>query len=129
MILIYIIGRCYLSERVARVSAYFYIFSHSTVYQVSMYSENTYVLFQLLGFYIISHDEKVFKIKNHRVILASFFFGLAAMTRSTGILLSVYVAYINLPKILKTQDCLKIFKYIMTSWICALMILVPYFVI
>lgn len=51
------------------------------------------------------------------------------MTRSTGALLSVFVAYPMLKKIFGTKNCCKIFKYLMTSWFCALFILLPLFII
>ena len=89
---------------------------------MSFYSENTFMLMSLLGFYVLGHS-------CHRIVIASFFFGLATMTRTTGCLLSIFVAYPMLSKILKTPNCLKIFKYLICSWICALFILTPSFVI
>jgi Gpi18-like mannosyltransferase len=68
-------------------------------------------------------------IRCHRIVFASFFFGLATMTRTTGALLSVFVAYEMITKIFRTQNCCSIFKYLMCSWICALFILTPLLVI
>ncbi len=62
-------------------------------------------------------------------MIGAFFFSLAAMTRSTGVLLSIFIAHKMLPKILFTQNCGRIFKGILYSWIAALMILTPMFVI
>ena len=89
---------------------------------MSFYSENTFMLMSLLGFYVLGHS-------CHRIVIASFFFGLATMTRTTGCLLSIFVAYPMLSKILKTPNCSKIFKYLICSWICAFFILTPLFVI
>jgi Gpi18-like mannosyltransferase len=62
-------------------------------------------------------------------MIGAFFFSLAAMTRSTGILLSIFIAHKMLPKILFIPNFGKIFKGIMYSWIAALMILTPMLVI
>jgi len=62
-------------------------------------------------------------------MIGAFFFSLAAMTRSTGVFLSIYIAHKMLPKILFTPDLGKIFKAILYSWIAALMMLTPMFVI
>ena len=62
-------------------------------------------------------------------MIAAFFFSLAAMTRSTGILLSIFIAHKMLPKILFIPNWGKIFKGIIYSWIAALMILTPMLVI
>lgn len=37
----------------------------------------------------------------HRIVLATFVFGLATITRSTGVLMSVFVAFFMLKKMLK----------------------------
>jgi len=77
-------------------------------------------MFCLVGISYLANSSK-----SRHVLIAGFFFSLAAMTRSTGVLLSVFIAYKMLPKILYTPNCCKIFKYIMVSWICAIMMLLP----
>jgi hypothetical protein len=51
------------------------------------------------------------------------------MTRTTGILLSVFILFPMLLKLYKTKHCCRIFKYLMASWFCALFILLPAFVV
>jgi len=54
MLLIFRVGdRVFNNKQIAELSAYLYIFSFSIVYQVSFYSENTFVCFSLLGFYFL----------------------------------------------------------------------------
>lgn len=60
---------------------------------------------------------------------ASFFFGLAALTRTTGVLLSIYIACAMLPKIWSTQSCLRLLHYLMVSWFCAIFVLSPIFAV
>jgi len=68
--------------------------------------------------------------KTWRVVLATYFFALATATRSTGILLSIFVAFFMLHKMLaKSDHCCKIFKFIMMSWLCACIMFLPLFVI
>jgi Gpi18-like mannosyltransferase len=123
MLLIYRVGgKVFEDVAIAELAAYLYIFSFSIVYQVSFYSENTFVFFSLLGFYFIGQ-------KSHQIVTAAFFFGLASLTRTTGVLLSVFIAYPMISKILKTRNCCKIFKYLMLSWCCAVMILSPLLVV
>lgn len=87
MILIFRVGKkVFLNEDIAELASYLYTLSLSLVYQLSFYSENTFVLFSLLGFYFIG-------TQSHKVIAAAFFFGLCSLTRTTGVLLSVYIAY------------------------------------
>ncbi len=43
----------YEDKRMAELAAYFYIVSFSVLYQVTFYSENTFLMFTLLGFYVI----------------------------------------------------------------------------
>ena len=54
MILIFRVGKkLFMNEDIAELASYLYAFSLSLVYQLSFYSENTFVLFSLLGFYFI----------------------------------------------------------------------------
>jgi len=54
MILIYRVGRTlFKNEEIAESAGHLYAFSFSIVYQISFYSENTFVLFSLLGFFFI----------------------------------------------------------------------------
>ena len=50
-ILLYRIGTLiYKDAKMAELSAYLYIASHSILYQMTFYSENTFLMFTLLGF-------------------------------------------------------------------------------
>ena len=50
-ILLYRIGTLiYKDAKMAELSAYLYIASHSVLYQMTFYSENTFLMFTLLGF-------------------------------------------------------------------------------
>jgi Gpi18-like mannosyltransferase len=82
-------------------------------------------MFAMMGFWLLVQG----KYQCHAIVAASFFFGLATMTRSTGALLSIFVAYPMIRKILLTRNCISIFKYLMCSWFCALFILMPIFVL
>lgn len=62
-------------------------------------------------------------------MIGAFIFGFAAMTRSTGVLLSIFIAHSMLPKILFTNNCCRIWKYLIYSLIAALVILGPMFII
>jgi Gpi18-like mannosyltransferase len=54
MILIFRVGKkAFSNEDIAELASYLYVFSLSMVYQLSFYSENTFVFFSLLGFYFI----------------------------------------------------------------------------
>jgi len=55
---------------------------------------------------------------------------MATCTRSTGVLMSVFVAFFMLNKMLnKVDSCCKLFKYILFSWFCAVIIFLPLWVI
>jgi hypothetical protein len=60
-------------------------------------------MFCLVGISYLANSSK-----SRHVLIAGFFFSLAAMTRSTGVLLSVFIAYKMLPKILYTPNCGKL---------------------
>jgi hypothetical protein len=50
-ILLYRIGTIiYKDAKMAELSAYLYIANHSVLYQMTFYSENTFLMFTLLGF-------------------------------------------------------------------------------
>lgn len=137
-LLIFRVGRRVFSdvhgaERIAELASRFYIFSHSTVYQVAFYSENTFLFLSLVGLAIIysgKPSEGLYLPQCHRVVLSTFIFGLATCTRSTGVLMSVFVAFFMLNKMLRRADrfC-RLFKYILFSWFAALTMFLPLFVV
>jgi hypothetical protein len=107
--------------KMAKTAAYLYILS--IVYQVSFYSENTFVLFTLLGLYFIQKSQ-------NWLPLAALAFSCASMTRSTGVLLSVFVAFKMLRIIFNSHNsCCATFKAIMLSWMAAVLMLLPMLVI
>ena len=53
-ILLYRVGRLvYGDAKMAELASYLYIVSHSVFYQVTFYSENTFLMFTLLGIYAL----------------------------------------------------------------------------
>ena len=51
-ILLYRVGSLlYKDMRMAEMAAYLYIVSHSVLYQITYYSENSFLMFTLLGLY------------------------------------------------------------------------------
>jgi Gpi18-like mannosyltransferase len=84
--------------KMAKTAAYLYILSHSVVYQVSFYSENTFVFFTLIGLYFIQSSQQ-------KLPFAALAFSFASMTRSTGVLLSVFVAFKMLRNIIYAKTC------------------------
>ena len=119
------------------MAAYLFIFSHSMLYQITLYSENTFLFLTLLGLlFLYSEDRSKQSFKNRpytlprssNVLLACFFFGLATMSRSTGLLLSVYIAYYMGNKILIELGKCRImaaFKYILVSLLCIVVMFTP----
>ena len=63
-ILIYRVGiRIFDKARVAEVAAYFHVFGHSTIYQMSFYSENTFLFFSLLAITsLLCLDENILEL-------------------------------------------------------------------
>ena len=60
MILIYRVGiLIYKDAKMAELAAYLYIASHSVLYQITFYSENTFLMFTLLGFYAMYVGRRV----------------------------------------------------------------------
>jgi phosphatidylinositol glycan class V len=121
------------NERIAELSSRFYIVSHSAVYQVAFYSENLFLFLTLMGLLIIysgKTSQGLYLPPCHRIVLATFVFGLATCTRSTGVLMSVFVAFFMLNKMLLRADrfC-KLFKYILFSWFAALTMFLPLWVV
>lgn len=77
-------------SNIAQLSAYLYILSGSLVYHVSMYSENTFLFFGLLGLYTINGgDASRTWPETYRIVGSSMLFGMAATARSTGTLFSI----------------------------------------
>lgn len=60
MILLFRVGTLiYKDSKMAELAAYLYIASHSVLYQITFYSENTFLLFTLLGFYAMYAGKKI----------------------------------------------------------------------
>lgn len=58
--LLYRVGTLiYKDARMAELAAYLYIVSHSVLYQSTLYSENTFLMFTLLGFYVLAAGSKI----------------------------------------------------------------------
>lgn len=58
-LLIYKVGtKIFDKERISEVASYMYIISHSMVYQISMYTENLFLFFSLMGLYFIYRCKK-----------------------------------------------------------------------
>lgn len=93
----------YKDAKMAELAAYLYIASHSVLYQTTFYSENTFLMFTLIGFYALysgplssssGTEHRDFAIpRNSSALLACFFFGMSTLTRSTGVLLSLFIAF------------------------------------
>ena len=49
----------YKDARMAELAAYLYIVSHSVLYQSTLYSENTFLMFTLLCFYVLAAGSKI----------------------------------------------------------------------
>ena len=102
-ILIFRVGKdIYADHKTAELAAYLYIASHSALYQITFYSENTFLMFSLFGFLIIYSTPAVTQTQSRRtfhiprssaVLLAGMMFGMSTLTRSTGILLSIFIAF------------------------------------
>lgn len=101
MLLLYRVGiLIYKDAKMAELAAYLYIASHSVLYQITFYSENSFLMFTLLGFYAMYVGKRV--VQGYRMfgiprassaLLACFFFGMSTLTRSTGVLLSIFIAF------------------------------------
>jgi phosphatidylinositol glycan class V len=125
-----VFGSFHEADKLALMSARFYFVGHSAVYQVAFYSENLFLFLSLLGLAVVYSKQSAGTPSTHNVVLATFVFGLATCTRSTGVLLSVFVAYFMLNKMLKRIDrCFKLFKYILFSWFAVLIMVLPIWVI
>ena len=134
-ILIYRVGILVFSKaRVAEIAAYFYIFNHSMVYQMSFYSENTFLFFSLLGMVFIysgpgskTYGRRSWKVPTAASVLcAAFCWGMCTFARSTGVVHSLFIAYFMINKIiLEARSFCKLFVYIMLCWFTILIMFVP----
>ena len=127
----------YKDAKMAELASYLYIASHSVLYQITFYSENTFLMFTLLGFYAMYASKKV--VQNYRdfdipqssaVLLGCFFFGMSTLTRSTGVLLSIFIAFFMGNTILiKSDRCLGTFKAIFFTIIMVFIMFTPLLII
>ena len=100
-ILIYRVGKLIYKDRwTAELAAYLYIASFSVVYQITLYSENMFLMCTLLGLLVIhkakpvTQNARAYDIPpSSAVLFACVFFGIGALSRSTGVILSIFVAF------------------------------------
>lgn len=119
------------ADRIAELSARFYLASHSCVYQIAFYSENTFLFLSLLGLTVMYAGKQSDGLPStHNVIAGTFLFGLATCARSTGLLLSVFVGFFMLNKVIRRLDrfC-RLFKYILFTWFAAIVMILPLWVV
>ena len=137
-ILLYRVGvLVYKDSKMAELAAYLYIASHSVLYQITFYSENTFLLFTLLGFYAmyagkrISQSSRGFGIPSTSyALLACFFFGMSTLTRSTGVLLSIFIAFfVGNAILIRSDRCLATARSIFVALICIAIMFAPLLII
>ena len=104
------------------------------VYQMSFYSENTFLLFSLLGMLFLysgpgseSHGRRDWKVPSAtRVLCAAVCWGMCTFTRSTGVVHSIFIAYFMGNKIiLEAGAFCKVFAYVMLCWLTIVIMFVP----
>ena len=104
------------------------------VYQMSFYSENTFLFFSLLGLWFIysdpaadPHGRRDWKVPSAvSVLCAAFCWGMCTFTRSTGVVHSIFIAYFMINKIvLEAGSFCKLFAYIMLCWFTIVIMFVP----
>jgi len=139
-ILLYRVGTLiYKDAKMAELSAYLYIASHSVLYQMTFYSENTFLMFTLLGFYAMYGTAQAKSTDTYRdfaiprsssVLLGCLFFGLSTLTRSTGVLLSIFIAFFMGNKFLVNCDRLgPSVKAVFTSLVCIVIMFTPLLIV
>lgn len=113
-------------DNMAQISAYLYVLSGSLVYHVSLYSENIFLFFALLGLLLIDGgDASRTWPETYRIVGSSMIFGMAASARSTGTLFSIQIAYNMLNKMVEKGSLWKIYKYSVFSVISAILLFLP----
>ena len=133
-ILLYRVGvLTYDDAKMAEVAGYLYILSHSALYQIAFYSENTFLLFTLLGLYILhagpqsSTQRRPYSLPSPlTVLLACFSFACATLTRSTGVLLSLFIAfYLGNYILVNSGSCRKSFFATYIALLCVIIMFIP----
>ena len=102
------------------------------VYQMSFYSENTFLFFSLLGTLCIQRGSRPSKRKDWEVprpmsvLAAAFCWGMSTLTRSTGIIHSLFIAYFMLNKMLLAFKKGKYAKLVRYVALCLLTIVIMF---
>ena len=104
---------------------------------MTFYSENTFLLFTLLGFLVIYYNQpmqqegRAFQIpKTWAAFAGCFFFGAATLTRATGVLLSIFIAFFVGNSFLVRCDRLKpAAKAVITALLCIAIMVAPLIII
>ena len=121
-ILLYKVGMKVTKSAVtAEASAYLYLISHSMLYQVALYSENLFLLLTLLGMhamYKIKEQPSFYCASSHRVVIGTFIFSLAALTRSSGVFLGIFTAFFMGNKLLRrASNCITTLKIMLYCYV------------
>ena len=137
-ILIYRVGvMIYGDKSMAELAAYLYIASHSVLYQITFYSENSFLLLTLIGLYVLysgaskQENRALWNTpRDSTALLACFFFGMSTLTRSTGVLLSIFIAFFLGNKILDNIfKPSKSIRTVVTALVCILIMFAPLVVV
>ncbi|KAF7670574.1 GPI mannosyltransferase 2, partial [Astathelohania contejeani] len=97
-------------KTIATNSALFFIFNPASIIFSSFYTESFFMFLFLMGFYAIEYD---------RAFIASLFFGLSSLTRSNGILFSIFL----LPVIIPNTFTSKLLSLLKTILLCIISII------
>mmetsp|Transcript_7730 Transcript_7730/g.7150 ORF Transcript_7730/g.7150 Transcript_7730/m.7150 type:complete len:276 (+) Transcript_7730:197-1024(+) len=134
-LLLYKVARILTKNEVLAFNAcMIFIFNHSLVYQVSQYSEPTFIFLSLLGILILyrSYEEQLFNklipktIKSKHLIPASLVFGVAILCRSNAVFLEGVVFIVLLSKIVhKSDSFFSLYKLIFYFWAILIIMLLP----
>ena len=104
------------------------------VYQMSFYSENTFLFFSLLGMLCLysgtgpeTHGRRDWKVPTTmKVLCAAISWGMCTFTRSTGVVHSIFIAFFMGNKIiLEASRCCKLMGYVMVCWLTIAIMFVP----
>lgn len=118
-----IVLNIYKNKKMADYTIKFYIFNHCSIYYLSCYSENSFMLFQTLGIYIISKNIKNGRFSTVSGFWSNLFFFFSGFFRSNGFLSSCYVIYfwVIYNHKWKFVNCLKTFFFISCFFIMGIL--------
>jgi len=88
------------SEQIAFGAAVLYTFNQTLIYSISMYSESFFTLLLLLGLNVMHYGDDS-KVQTKRMVVAMFFFNIATMTRSTGMLHAIIPVFYTAHKMVR----------------------------